>query len=174
MSKFNWDHNWPKMQVSGHRGARFIVPENTMTAFKYAIDLGVDSIETDIRFTKDKQLVIMHDETVDRTTDGHGYVREMTLEEFKKLNAARGYEDFAPEAPPTFEEFLQLCSQQENLFLNFELNVEALDSGFRAQLDAYTSEVLSRSRRLLPEDYAKRRLPARLFDAACWLLSPYI
>lgn len=61
-----------------------------------------------------------------------------------------------------------------SLFLNFELNVEALDSGFRAQLDAYTSEVLSRSRRLLPEDYARRRLPARLFDAACWLLSPYI
>ena len=127
MSKFNWDHNWPKMQVSGHRGARFTVPENTMTAFKYAIDLGVDSIETDIRFTKDKQLVIMHDETVDRTTDGHGYVREMTLEEFKKLNAARGYEDSAPEAPPTFEEFLQLCSQQENLFLNFELKEYPVD-----------------------------------------------
>jgi len=61
-----------------------------------------------------------------------------------------------------------------SLFLNFELNVEAVDSAFRAQLDAYAAEVLLRSRRLLPEDYDKRHLPARLFDAACWLLSPYI
>lgn len=61
-----------------------------------------------------------------------------------------------------------------SLFLNFELNVEAVDPAFRAQLDSYAAEVLSRSRRLTPADYTRRSLPARLFDAACWLMSPYI
>lgn len=61
-----------------------------------------------------------------------------------------------------------------SLFLNFELNVEAVDSEFRAQLDEYAADVLSRSRRMTPEYYDRRRLPARLFDAGCWLMSPYI
>ena len=61
-----------------------------------------------------------------------------------------------------------------SLFLNFELNVEAVDPEFRARLDEYADEVLARSRRMTPEAYDKRRLPARLFDAVCWLLSPYI
>ena len=116
-----------KVCVSAHRGGRNHGIENTLTAFRNAMEMGVDMIETDVRMTADGWLVLMHDETVDRTTDGHGYVRDMTLAEFKQLNAARGYEDFAPEAPPTFEEFLQLCSEQENLFLNFELKEYPVD-----------------------------------------------
>ncbi len=61
-----------------------------------------------------------------------------------------------------------------SLFLNFELNVEAVDTVFRTQLDEYTDEVLARSRRLTSADYARRRLPMRLFDALCWLMGPYI
>ena len=61
-----------------------------------------------------------------------------------------------------------------SLFLNFELNVEAVDPEFRAQLDEYTAAVLARSRRMTSDVYEQSRLPARLFDAACWLLSPYI
>lgn len=128
MSKFNWDPNGPKMQVSGHRGARWTKPENTMTSFKYALEIGCDSIETDIRFTKDKQLVLMHDDTVDRTTEGHGPVREHTLAEFKALNAAYGFEDFGPEAPPTFEELLQLCcAQEKKIFINCEFKEYPVD-----------------------------------------------
>ncbi|MBQ8173309.1 MAG: PLDc N-terminal domain-containing protein [Mailhella sp.] len=61
-----------------------------------------------------------------------------------------------------------------SLFLNFELNVEAVDTEFRAQLDEYADDILSRSRRLTSGDYARRSLPVRLFDAACWLMGPYI
>ena len=62
-----WNNDKNVMLVAGHRGARRIRPENTMTAFKYAIDAGVDMVETDIRQTKDNQLVLMHDARVDRT-----------------------------------------------------------------------------------------------------------
>ena len=128
MSKFDWSGFNGKMQVSGHRGARWTKPENTMTSFKYALDIGCDSIETDIRFTADKQLVLMHDETADRTTDGHGPIREMTLEQFKGLNAAYGFEDFAPEAPPTFEELLQFCcAQEKKIFINCEFKEYPVD-----------------------------------------------
>ena len=61
-----------------------------------------------------------------------------------------------------------------SLFLNFELNVEVADTAFRRELDAYADDVIARSRRMLPADYRKLGLTARLFDALCWLLSPYI
>lgn len=116
-----WKGHESPMLVAGHRGERFTSPENTMTAFRKAIGLGVDMIETDIRMTADGELVLMHDEAVDRTTDGTGLVREMPLERFLSLNAACDYEDFAPEAPPTLAAFLDLCAANEGLLLDFEL-----------------------------------------------------
>ena len=83
-----WEGHPSRMLVATHRGERFTAPENTITAFQRAIDAGVDMIETDVRMTKDRELVIMHDPTVDRTTDGTGLVHEMTLAQFKVLDAA--------------------------------------------------------------------------------------
>lgn len=116
-----WPGHGSRVLVAAHRGARFIYPENTMPAFRHAIAQGVDMIETDVRMTKDRQLVLMHDATVDRTTDKKGAICDMTLAEFKALNAAADYDDY-PEgvAPPTLEEFLQLCSVHGTL-INFEL-----------------------------------------------------
>ena len=110
-----------RILVAAHRGARFTHPENTMHAFRHAIEQGVDMIETDVRMTKDRQLVLMHDPTVDRTTNGSGTVCDMTLAEFKALNAAVDYGDY-PEgvAPPTLDEFMKLCAAHETL-INFEL-----------------------------------------------------
>ena len=102
-----WNDDKNIMLVAGHRGARRIRPENTMTAFNYAIDLGVDMVETDIRQTKDGQLVLMHDARVDRTTDGSGLVRDHTFAEFRRLNAAAHDDGFAPEKPPLLEELLE-------------------------------------------------------------------
>jgi len=71
----------------GHRGASAYEPENTIRAFKRAIEKGCEGVEMDLRRTKDGKIVVIHDETVDRTTNGKGKVSEMTLEEIKKLDS---------------------------------------------------------------------------------------
>jgi glycerophosphoryl diester phosphodiesterase len=74
--------------VIAHRGGRGLWPEGTLYAFKQALTLGVDVLEMDLRTTRDGFLVVMHDPSVDRTTDGSGPVRDYTLAELKKLDAA--------------------------------------------------------------------------------------
>ncbi|HSK70727.1 MAG TPA: glycerophosphodiester phosphodiesterase [Pyrinomonadaceae bacterium] len=85
--------------VIAHRGGAGLYPENTLHAFKGSSDLGVDVIELDVRGTADGTLVVIHDATVDRTTNGSGRISEMTLEAVKKLNA--GYR-FSPDGGKTF------------------------------------------------------------------------
>lgn len=77
-------------QIVGHRGAPKQAPENTLLSFQRAIALGVDWIEFDVHETRDGVLVVIHDATVDRTTDGHGKVKDMTFEELQKLDAGNG------------------------------------------------------------------------------------
>ena len=72
-------------KVFAHRGWSGKYPENTMLAFEKAIELGVDGIELDVHMSADRQLVIIHDETVDRTCNGKGFVKDMTVEELKAL-----------------------------------------------------------------------------------------
>jgi glycerophosphoryl diester phosphodiesterase len=76
--------------IVGHRGAAGYEPENTLLSFQKAIEIGVDWVEMDMRRSADGHLVIIHDDTVDRTTNGHGKVSEMTLAELKKLDAGKG------------------------------------------------------------------------------------
>ena len=107
--------------VSGHRGDRIHGLENTMTAFRLAVEAGVDMIETDVRMTADGQLVLMHDETVDRTTDGTGYVYDLTLAQIKKLNAAvNSNGSFAAEPPAALRELLEFALDYPDLLLNIE------------------------------------------------------
>jgi glycerophosphoryl diester phosphodiesterase len=75
----------------GHRGARALVDENTMESLKKAIEIGVDDVEFDIQRTKDNVFVVMHDPTVDRTTNGKGLISGMTLAEFSALKTTSGY-----------------------------------------------------------------------------------
>lgn len=70
-----------------HRGASGYAPENTMSAFRKGVDHGADYIEGDVHLSKDNQLIIIHDEKVDRTTNGKGYVKDFTLTELKQLDA---------------------------------------------------------------------------------------
>jgi glycerophosphoryl diester phosphodiesterase len=79
-----------RITLGCHRGDRKNFPENTMSAFRAAVDLGLDAIETDIRMTKDGHLVIMHDRDVARTTNGKGFIDQMTLEELRRLDAGFG------------------------------------------------------------------------------------
>ena len=79
------------MKNFAHRGFSGKYPENTILAFQKALEEGVDGIELDVQLTKDGELVIIHDESVDRTTDGKGLVVSYTLEELKKLDASSIY-----------------------------------------------------------------------------------
>ncbi len=75
--------------VIGHRGACYFEPENTLRSFKKALQLKCKYIECDVRLSEDNQVVIMHDETLDRTTNGKGFVKNYTLKELKKLDAGK-------------------------------------------------------------------------------------
>lgn len=102
-----------------HRGFKSKYPENTMLAFKKAIDANCDGIEFDLHLTKDKELVIIHDETLLRTTGVKGYVRDFTLEDLKKLNASYGYENLK-EKIPTLREYLDFVNKSD-IITNMEL-----------------------------------------------------
>ena len=110
----------PQKGICAHRGANETHPENTIVAFKEAIRLGAHMIEFDVRMTRDKKLVIMHDKTVDRTTNGSGAVSELTLEEIKNLETGSWKaKKFAGEKVPTFKETLEIMPQ--NIWLNIHL-----------------------------------------------------
>ena len=116
-----WNNDPNVMLVAGHRGARHTQPENTVTAFRYAMGLNVDMIETDIRQTRDGQLILMHDATVDRTTDHTGAVRQFTLKELRAMNAAAHVEGFSSEPPALLEELLEMTAAHPTMTLNLEL-----------------------------------------------------
>jgi glycerophosphoryl diester phosphodiesterase len=93
--------------IMGHRGAMGTAPENTMASFKQAVELGVEAIELDVHLSKDGKVVVIHDETVDRTTNGSGEVAELTLAELQALDAGSWFDPkFAGERIPTLEEVL--------------------------------------------------------------------
>lgn len=89
------------MIAVGHRGAAGLEPENTLRGFRRAIELGVDWVECDIHLTRDGRLAVIHDESVDRTTDGHGPVSAFSLDELRRLDAGLG------ERIPSLEEVLE-------------------------------------------------------------------
>lgn len=97
----------------GHRGACGYEPENTLRSFKKALELGVDAIELDVYCCKSGELVVIHDDTLDRTTNGHGYVQEKTLSELKTLDAGKG------EQIPTLQEVFELVNRK--VIINIEL-----------------------------------------------------
>lgn len=108
-----------RIVVVAHRGAHMSAPENTLAAIREAIRLGCDYVEVDVRTTRDGVLVLMHDRTVDRTTDGHGAVAELTLAEIRALDAGikRGAR-WAGEKVPTFEEALALCRGRIRVYVD--------------------------------------------------------
>ena len=83
----------PKPRVIGHRGAAGVAPENTLAAFERAVLDGADIVELDVHRTRDGEIVIVHDDTVERTTDGHGEVKRLTLAELQKFDAGYRFDD---------------------------------------------------------------------------------
>lgn len=103
----------------GHRGAKALEPENTLLSIKRAMEIGVDAVEIDVHLTKDKEVVVIHDSTVDRTTNGKGPVGNYTLKEIKKLDAGKGGKI------PTLEEVIDLVKGRVKLIV--ELKEEGVE-----------------------------------------------
>lgn len=138
--------------VAGHRGIMAMYPENTMLSFKKAIEAGVDQLEIDINMTKDRELVIMHDCHVDRTTEKSGRIRDYTLAEMKQMDAGshKSYE-FRGEQVPTLRELLDVVAPTD-----ISLNVEIKD---------YTFETVDKTVGMLFDYGMQDRFVIASFDA---------
>lgn len=112
-----------KPAIFAHRGASGQFPENTMLAFEEALRSGVDGIELDVQLTKDGEVVIIHDEKVDRTTNGQGFVKDFTLAELEELDAGSWFSSkFAEQRLMTLDTVLAWMQEEGNhLRLNIEL-----------------------------------------------------
>lgn len=115
-------------KIIAHRGSKGTHPENTLAAFKEAVRVGADGIELDVQLSKDNHLIVIHDETVDRTTNGYGEISQLTLAELKQLDAGSWFkENPIRQEIPTLEEVLQLLvDEQFQGVLNIELKTDKI------------------------------------------------
>lgn len=123
--------DYPVVRIA-HRGASKEFPENTLLAFRKAIEQGVDYLEMDLHLTRDREIVIMHDETLDRTTNGTGFIWDHTLEELRTLDAGRG------EPIPTLADVVELVRPTPvRLYLELKYEID------REYTDKYLEEGLA-------------------------------
>ena len=105
------------MLAIAHRGASGHAPENTLAAFRKAVAMGAAFIETDLQLSRDARLVAIHDDTVNRTTNGQGGVHDLTLAELRRLDAGSWFgSEFAGERIPTVEEILEFARKHDVVF----------------------------------------------------------
>ncbi|MBX3254044.1 MAG: alpha/beta hydrolase fold domain-containing protein [Chitinophagaceae bacterium] len=137
-----------KFIVIAHRGDHTKVPENTLEAFKNAIKSGADYVEVDLRTTTDGYLVVHHDATVDRMTDGKGNVKDLTLEEIKQLKVSdKTKKSNKTYRIPEFREVLEVCRGRVNIYLDFkDADVtqtwkQIADAGMEKQVVVYVSSI---------------------------------
>ncbi|KAB1156192.1 glycerophosphodiester phosphodiesterase [Flavobacterium luteum] len=116
----------------GHRGAKGYEPENTLLSFQKAIDIGVDGIELDVHLSSDGAIMVIHDETIDRTTNGKGFVNELSL---LKLN---GFEIEKEQKIPSLQEVFDLVNQQ--CLINIELKGKGTAKPVLALIEEYVLE----------------------------------
>jgi glycerophosphoryl diester phosphodiesterase len=109
------------IDIIAHRGASGVAPENTFPAIDLALDAGSDYIEIDVHLTKDKQVVVIHDNTVDRTTEGEGKISELTLEEITKLEAGSWFDErFRGAKIPALEEVIERVDGKSKLLIEIK------------------------------------------------------
>jgi glycerophosphoryl diester phosphodiesterase len=117
-----------RTRVIAHRGFSAEAPENTLAAVRRAIEIGADMVELDVTMTADGNVICLHDETLDRTTDGRGPATERTLAEIRRLDAGSWFSaEFAGEPVPTLAETLDVVDGR--ILLNIEIKPEAVPHG---------------------------------------------
>lgn len=121
-----------KILKIGHRGAKGYENENTLISFEKAIDMGADGIELDVNLSLDGHLIVIHDETIDRTTNGKGVVNQMTLQELKSFTINKKH------TIPTLEEVLDLVNQR--CFVNIELKNQDTAEKVAELIENYISD----------------------------------
>lgn len=167
----NWNARHGDLRIGGHRGDPERAPENTMASFAMAVAAGVDYIETDVQRSSDGELVIIHDETLDRTTDRHGPVSEATSKELFSLDAGSWFsEEFRGERLVGLDMFLNWISKQ----VPVGAVIEAKASGVGAELADRIWQSPARAHLAIcsfwPEEIAAAK-EAR-FEVPCILLFP--
>jgi glycerophosphoryl diester phosphodiesterase len=115
----------PTVLVVAHRGAWHFAPENSLPAIRWAMDLGVDMVEVDVRKNADGGFILMHDETVDRTTNGTGRIAEMTLIELQRLRLKDNTGKITTEKIPLLEDILKLI--RGKVMINLDMAYDVID-----------------------------------------------
>jgi len=113
------------MKIFAHRGLSSKYPENTVCAFKEALKYDIQGVETDVQLSKDGEMMIFHDEILERTTGCKGFLKDLTFTELRKLNANNGYEGNYP--IPTLDEFLDVFKDYPNVIVNLELKTSVFE-----------------------------------------------
>jgi glycerophosphoryl diester phosphodiesterase len=130
--------------IIGHRGYRARYPENTLVSFSGAMTAGADMFELDVTLSRDRKVVVIHDDSLNRTTSGFGPVHQATLQELKQLDAGSWYDSrFAGEPLPTLEEVLILAGGK--ILINVEIKSGAWEAG--SPKDAIERQVVDLIRR---------------------------
>ena len=112
--------------IVAHRGFKMKFPENTLAAFQAAIDVGAPMVELDVMLSRDRKLIVIHDATLERTTNGHGLVHDYTLEELKRLDAGSWFHtDFQDQRLPELGEVLELTNGR--VITNIEIKSNAYE-----------------------------------------------
>ncbi|WP_309641797.1 glycerophosphodiester phosphodiesterase family protein [Flavobacterium sp.] len=121
-----------QLQIVGHRGAKGYTSENTLISFQKALDMQVDGIELDVHMTSDNEIIVIHDDTVNRTTNGNGIVNQLSLHQLKALRIDSEHQI------PTLEEVLDLVDRK--IFINIELKGNHTAKPVVALIEKYIAE----------------------------------
>jgi glycerophosphoryl diester phosphodiesterase len=156
----------PKFQLIGHRGTRGLRPENTYCSFRHAAELGLNWIEFDVQLSKDDQWFVMHDNTIERTTNGQGKISDYSAEDLDKLQAGLWYNPPYPGEPiPTLSKTMELANQL-GLYCNIEIKASNAEPkkyaklmadfikqhNINALISSFDTNCIIELRKLLPEN----------------------
>ncbi|RCW58620.1 glycerophosphodiester phosphodiesterase [Halanaerobium sp. ST460_2HS_T2] len=169
-----------RTKIIGHRGGAAGYPENTLAAFKKAVDFGADGVEFDVQLTRDGEVVVIHDELIDRTMTGSGLVKDYTLAELREMSAGEFFSpEFKAEKIPTLAEVLKVVKGLE--VINIELKnylpyprleekvLKLVDQfGLREQviISSFNHYSLQKIKRLQPEMKTGCLLMSKMINAA--------
>lgn len=135
---FIFTKNKIKMLKIGHRGAKGYASENSLFSFEKAIEMGVDGIELDVHLSLDGQIIVIHDDTIDRTTNGKGFVNTLSLQELKTFRINEKQASELEQQIPTLNEVFNLVNQ--TCFINIELKGKGTASAVVALIEKYILE----------------------------------
>lgn len=134
------------MEVIAHRGFAGVAPENTLVAFQQALEIGVDMVELDVQLSQDGHPVVIHDETVNRTTNGTGWVNEMSLAELRGLQIA-DHRAIESVTIPTLHEVIACVKAFPSVRMNIELKTDLIDyPGIEALVNAIVRQTSMQDR----------------------------